>query len=251
MTYRLTERTGRVVLAVALVAACLTAAGHGVVAVDAHVDSGTEAVGLAVDDAGPGADAIRPNPSLRPATDPIRIDTDGRTTVEIVLTSVPEGLSGYYFEVSLSGSGVARIANASYPDAFGLTTPPERTTDGGLALEAADLDGAVDAGATDVTVATVTIVGNGSGTTRLVLDPVQFDADSGTRIAPAATNATVAVGIATAESTTAATAESTTAATAVDAGATTETTGALPVTVVLAGLAAATLLALARGRRRT
>jgi len=119
---------------------------------------------------------------------------DGTTTVGIVLTTAPDGLSGYYLDVSVANADVARIESASYPEQFGLTSEPAISADGAtVTLEAADMEGAIEPGATDVTLATVTITGVAPGEAELTVDPRQFDADDGSAIGPATGAGTVTV----------------------------------------------------------
>jgi hypothetical protein len=111
---------------------------------------------------------------------------DGTTTADVVLTSAPDGLSGFYLDVSVRDPDVARIESASYPDRFGMTSDPKLRSEGqSVVLEAADIDGTVDPGASNVTIATITVVGVASGEAELVVDPRQFDDDEGSALEPA------------------------------------------------------------------
>ncbi|MFC7173805.1 hypothetical protein ACFQL0_11515 [Haloplanus litoreus] len=84
------------------------------------------------------------------------VTVDDTTTVGVVLTSAPNGLAGYYLDVTVENPDVARISGANYPDRFGLTTDPATGSDGAtVTLEAADMEGAIEPGATGVTLATV------------------------------------------------------------------------------------------------
>ncbi|WP_435102206.1 cell surface protein [Halarchaeum sp. P4] len=115
-----------------------------------------------------------------------------QTTAPVVLTAAPKGLAGYYLRVSVEGSANARIANASYPDRFGLTTDPRVGEDGRtVVLEAADLDGKVQPGATNVTLARLALVGATENTT-LTVEPVQFDTDNGSVFQPSLRTSTPA-----------------------------------------------------------
>lgn len=106
-------------------------------------------------------------------------------TVAVRLSEAPEGLSGYNLELAVADPAVARIESASYPERFGLTTEPSIGPDGErVALEAADLDGAVEAGAANVTLARVNVTGVDPGAANLSVEPVQFDGDDGSRIEP-------------------------------------------------------------------
>lgn len=119
---------------------------------------------------------------------------DGTTTVGIVLTTAPNGLSGYYLDLTVGNGEVARIESASYPDRFGLTSDPEVSADGTtVTLEAADMEGAIEPGATDVTLATVTVTGAAPGEVTLSVEPRQFDADDGSAFSPATQPGTLRV----------------------------------------------------------
>jgi hypothetical protein len=120
--------------------------------------------------------------------------SDGTTTVGVVLTSAPSGLSGYYLDLTVGDAEVARIESVSYPDRFGLTSEPEIGPDGAtVTLEAADIEGAIEPGATDVTLATVTVAGAAPGEAELAVEPRQFDADDGSAFGPATESGTVTV----------------------------------------------------------
>lgn len=123
------------------------------------------------------------------------------TAVPVVLTSAPDGLAGYRLELALSDPAVASFENASYPDGFGLTTDPVVGSDGGtVTLEAVDLDGQIEPGASDVTLATVELTGVSGGETRVTVESSQVDADGGGAVEPATAATTLAVtGDATAE----------------------------------------------------
>lgn len=119
---------------------------------------------------------------------------DSTTTVDIVLTSAPNGLAGYYLELTTESPEVAQIESASYPDRYGLTSEPEIISDGtAVTLEAADVDGVVGSGATDVMLATVTISGAAPGAVTLSVEPQQFDADDGSAFSPITQSGTVTV----------------------------------------------------------
>ena len=115
-------------------------------------------------------------------------------TFDVVLTSAPDGLSGYYLRLSVDGTDVARIDGAAYPDAFSMTNEPTTGGEGEtLRLEAADLEDSVQAGAADVSLATVELTGVAPGEARISVEPVQFDTDSGDRFQPATQSDVVTV----------------------------------------------------------
>ncbi|GGK64861.1 cell surface protein [Haloarcula sebkhae] len=201
------------------------------------------------------------------STPAISIETDsvaaGETmAVPVVLTSAPDGLAGYQLELSVDDPAVARFKNASYPDRFGLTTDPVVSSDGGtVTLEAADLDGQIEPGASGVTLATVTLAGVDVGETQVTVASNQVDADGGGAVEPATEAATVTV---TGETTDTVAASSTEAsssaagsatesasaagdatgdATAVGDQSTTGADGSIPMALVLAAVAGAVVLA--------
>jgi MYXO-CTERM domain-containing protein len=115
---------------------------------------------------------------------------DGNTTVDVVLTSAPNGLSGYYLDLTVDAPEGAQIVDASYPDQFGLTTTPTYSDDGAtVTVEGADLDGAVEPGATDVRLSTVEIADGTAGDLSVSVEPRQFDDDEGNSFEPAQVSA--------------------------------------------------------------
>ncbi|QLK25917.1 hypothetical protein HYG81_17860 [Natrinema zhouii] len=118
------------------------------------------------------------------------------TTHRIALTDAPDGLAGFEVTLELSGDAT-RVSNASYPDAYGLTTEPITSADGrSVTVEAADLTDEVTPGATDVTLATVEVnaTETATGSTTLRVTESQVDADDGSRIEPALESGTLTVG---------------------------------------------------------
>ena len=188
--------------------------------------------------------------------------------VPVVLTSAPDGLAGYQLELAVDDPAVARFENASYPDRLGLTTEPVISSDGGtVTLEAADLDGQIEPGASDVTLATVQLAGVDGGETQVAVESSQVDADGGGVVEPTTELTAVAVSasattetVAAATEAPAAAGESTTDSTSMEtaggndpaAGGDQSTTGAngsLPISVTLAALAAVAALAARTSRQ--
>ena len=142
----------------------------------------TVAVGLLLAGAGvTTAQTAQPTVSVSSATTTV----DDTTTVDVVLTEAPDGLSGYYLDLSVDNPEAATVTSANYPDEFGLTTDPAIDTDGQtVTLEAADMEGSISPGATDVTLATVEVASQAAGEVELTVEPQQFDTDDGSRIRP-------------------------------------------------------------------
>ncbi|RKS82499.1 hypothetical protein BDK61_1807 [Haloarcula quadrata] len=187
--------------------------------------------------------------------------------VPVVLTSAPDGLAGYQLKLSVDDPAVARFENASYPDRLGLTTDPVISSDGEtVTLEAADLDGQIEPGASDVTLATVQLTGVAGGETQVTVASSQVDADGGGVVEPATEPTAVAVSpSASTETATAvsdasspaseSTAESAgtanAAGTTTDSGdrSTTSANGPLPIALAIAALAAVAALAARTSRQ--
>ncbi|WP_424016797.1 PGF-CTERM sorting domain-containing protein [Halorientalis pallida] len=120
------------------------------------------------------------------------VEDNETSTLRLALSRAPAGLSGYEVTLELSEGGVAEITNASYPDAFRLSTDPAIAGDSQrVTLEAAVTD--TPPGATNVTLATVEVTGTGGGTTAVRVTDAQVDADNGSRVAPAYSPGSVAV----------------------------------------------------------
>ncbi|MDQ2072067.1 cell surface protein [Haloarcula sp. NS06] len=210
------------------------------------------------------------------STPAINIETSsvaaGETmAVPVILTSAPDGLAGYQLELVVDDPAVARFENASYPDRLGLTTDPVISSDGGtVTLEAADLDGQIEPGASDVTLATVQLAGVDGGETEVTVASSQVDADGGGVVEPATESTAVAVSAsATTETVAAATEASSPASESVAESAGTEaaadtsddeaadgddqsTTGAngsLPIALAIAALAAVAAFAARTSRQ--
>ncbi|MBX0305859.1 cell surface protein [Haloarcula salinisoli] len=133
---------------------------------------------------GAGAAAQTDDPGVR-VTDGTTT-SGGNTTVGVVLTSAPNGLSGYYLDLTVQSPEGARVVNASYPDQFGLTTAPAYSEDGTtVTVEAADVNDVVEPGAADIQLATVEIAGGTPGDLAVGVEPRQFDDDDGESFQPA------------------------------------------------------------------
>ncbi|ELY89946.1 hypothetical protein [Natrialba taiwanensis] len=169
--------------------------GLGVVAPVSGAGStaGVASSGIATAEASTSASVAADEPELVVSNGTIAPGDTG--THRIALTDAPDGLAGYKLELEFSSEGAARVANASYPERFGLTTDPIVSADGqSLAVEAADLDDEIAAGATNVTLARIEVDGVEAGTTDLQVAAMQVDADGGSPVEPAVEAGTVTVG---------------------------------------------------------
>ncbi|MFC5368803.1 cell surface protein [Salinirubrum litoreum] len=177
------------------------------------------------------------------------VDPGETTTVTVLLTSAPEGLAGYELVVSLSDDA-ATITDATYPEGFGLTTDPQIVGDvSSVTLEAADTASTVEPGATNATLATLTIRGESVGTVAVELDARQLDADGGGEFTPATVPGTVTVGDPTTATPTAGDDATDRHPGSADTGEETSVTTALPLAGVGVSLLAVVLVAGLLGRR--
>ena len=104
--------------------------------------------------------------------------------VPIVLDHAPWGLAGYIMTISLSNGEVAKIEGVEFV-AFRGASRAEISPDGSsVEIRAADFEAAVGPGDTDITLARLTIRGLAEGTSELLLQLDQFDADDGTDLLP-------------------------------------------------------------------
>lgn len=178
----------------AAVAACLItvlAVGALVVTFTAAVGAATPTGEAATNGATNGTAANATTLTVGDAT----VEPRSNATVRVSLDRVPAGLAGFEVTLSLDAADVATVTGARYPDGYQPTTDPAIGESGRtVTLEAADLGKTVEPGATDVTLAFVTISGVGDGTAALDATEVQVDADDGGRVDPAVDAGTVGVG---------------------------------------------------------
>jgi PKD repeat protein len=114
---------------------------------------------------------------------------NGQTT-EIVISvdSLPSGLAGYNLTVDIDDPAVAEIVDIEYPEWANLT---ENSSLPGTSLYLKVLDGnsQIEAGASDVVLATLTVRGKQTGNTSFILGISRLDDDNGETI-----NATLEIG---------------------------------------------------------
>ena len=122
------------------------------------------------------------------------IVTDAETTAILTLSDAPDGLSGYRISLSVEDAAIARVEGAAYPEALqdGLTKSPEQDTSSAT-LEALDIDDAIGAGATDVELGSVKLVGEAPGEVTLTAEVHDLDDDTGTALDPATSDGALTV----------------------------------------------------------
>ncbi|WP_339104812.1 alkaline phosphatase PhoX [Haloterrigena salinisoli] len=116
-------------------------------------------------------------------------------TVDLTLSSIPDGLAGGRITVSVEHADVAEITDASYHDALELTSGPSIDGDGSsVEFRFADLENEIGATREEVTLATLDLEGVGTGTTDVTIEVHSLDDDDGTAIDTQARPGVVVVG---------------------------------------------------------
>jgi 2',3'-cyclic-nucleotide 2'-phosphodiesterase (5'-nucleotidase family) len=107
------------------------------------------------------------------------VSNGGTGTMNLTLTTT-EGFSGGQLTVSVSNGSVANVTTASYADSLGLTRRPVIDANGSsVQLRAADVEGAIQPGATDARLATITVRGEAAGTSAVTVSVSGFDNETG------------------------------------------------------------------------
>jgi hypothetical protein len=110
-------------------------------------------------------------PAVSIGTGSFRIASVGGTaSVPIVLASAPDGISGYTLTAALGDPSVAEITAVAFPDWAGMTSGPAVPA-GQVLLQAVDMSMQVPPGATNLTLATLTVTGRAAGTTGITVTP--------------------------------------------------------------------------------
>jgi hypothetical protein len=131
------------------------------------------------------------------------IEPGETVTHDLTLDRVPAGLAGFEVTLRLAGDDAATVEGAAYPPTFRPTTTPRvGPSNRTITLEAADLQRAIEPGATDVQLATVRVNGTTTGRATLTVANAQIDADDGSRVDPTIKPGAIAVGVAPATETT-------------------------------------------------
>ncbi len=124
------------------------------------------------------------------------IAADGSTQAVAVLDSAPDGVSGYDLSVAVSDTSVATIDSIGVEGTEFSTVGDSATVsdDGSSAtVEAADLSEAVQGGASDVALATVTLAGEAEGSADVSVDVDRLDDDEGNDVSVSTESAMLSV----------------------------------------------------------
>lgn len=180
--------------------------------------------------AGTGADGARSG-----AATPVlqvgdaSMDVGGSASVTVTLSEVPNGLSGFKINVTVSDPAIAEISGAAFPSMYSLTSVDISQDNATVTLKAADLENSVQPGDSNVELADVELTGVSSGTVTLSVVAIQVDDDDGGAIEPDTREGSATVeGSDSTGSTATATPAETATPTPTDASGTTETASPTP-----------------------
>jgi PKD repeat protein len=109
----------------------------------------------------------------------------GTVTVDVIITSLPEGYSGADFSVTVADPATARIVDARAT--AGSFPIGEVRSDREAYIKNVDLDRTIQPGAENVTLARITLEGVSNGTTRLDVTGLNLDSEDGPNFVPSAT----------------------------------------------------------------
>jgi hypothetical protein len=125
---------------------------------------------------------------------PSSVTVQRATTAEIslVLDSAPSGLAGYDLVIRLSNPAIAEIANVSYPSWASLFNTTENA-DGSVRISAVDLSRRIESGSTGITLGSITLQGLSSGSSSILMESVNMDADGGGVISPVVSTGLISV----------------------------------------------------------
>ncbi|AKB30300.1 cell surface protein [Methanosarcina siciliae T4/M] len=97
--------------------------------------------------------------------------------MELLADKLPEGFSTYVLNISVTDPEIARISGVSFP-AWADTTSSTETPAASVEIKASDLNQQVEAGASNVTLATVGLEALGYGTANITVSVESFKDDS-------------------------------------------------------------------------
>ena len=112
-------------------------------------------------------------------------------SMPVVLSEAPNGVSGFRLEFTLDDPSVAEMVAVSLPG-YGLTQT-DIVSSSHVTANAADLSGLINAGDTSITLATLDIIGTGTGSTQINVLVAAMDDDDGFSVAVSTSAGTVSV----------------------------------------------------------
>ena len=155
-----------------------------------YTSAGVYSVSLTATNAGGSNTTAKPNyitvTSPQPATS---IVTSGNRYIEqpgeeitfnLTLDNAPRGLSGYNVNISITNPALAEITAISFPSwAEAMNSHGTLPGSQNILMKASDINNNITAGASDITLGTITLRGLFPGTTTISLSSANFDDEDG------------------------------------------------------------------------
>jgi len=120
------------------------------------------------------------------------VPVGGGQSYDLILSTAPTGLAGYDLTIS-TNSSVANITSVSWPSWAQQLHNNTTLTPDAMRINGVDLNNQIKDGATNVTLATITVQGNTQGNTTIGLSNVSMDDDHGDQITPMIVNGSLNV----------------------------------------------------------
>ncbi|WP_440990241.1 thermonuclease family protein [Haloarchaeobius baliensis] len=132
----------------------------------------------------PGTGGEEPAQPTLSVSFPERNGGGSAVPADLSLSNAPDGLAGFDVTITVADTEVAAAIDVSFDDAFpDSTTQADVSDDGGtVSLEAADIEDNVGTGASDITLATLSLEPQSAGSTGVGLGIDALDADDGSVI---------------------------------------------------------------------
>jgi len=122
-----------------------------------------------------------------------RVTAGETTTVELTLSTVPEGVAGFEVRLELPDTERVEIVDATVSERFGINESAVLDDGAGARFKAADIHERVQSGSENVTLATVTLSGVEPGETTLEFAMAEVEDDDGDSMRPSLEAASVTV----------------------------------------------------------
>lgn len=119
---------------------------------------------------GSAANTISANPST------VSLSQGSARSATIMVDDLPYGLSGYHIRVSLADPSLGKIVSVSYPQ-WAVLNMTDGLQSASVSMSAVDLTNQVVAGAQAVEIGSITIMGDSSGSTNILITTLKFDGD--------------------------------------------------------------------------
>ncbi len=114
---------------------------------------------------------------------PMEINPGQNADIAIKLDSAPSGISGYRFNVAVPNTTVAHITGVTFPG-WAALNETKTLPDGNITLTSVDLSEQVQAGASEIVLATIQVQGEVGGSTKIRLFITRMDDDNGATVSP-------------------------------------------------------------------